>query len=58
MNVIELVKQVREYFDAAMGNGFTASEAMDLAKHYQSALLQNDLLERINNRGDKPWERQ
>lgn len=57
MSVAELVKQVREYFSAALAEGFTAAEAMSLAQHYQQSLLQNDLLERLQNRGDKPWER-
>lgn len=57
MTVADLVKQLREYFSACMAEGFTATEAMTLTQAYQTALLQNDMIERLQNKGEKPWER-
>ena len=57
MTIPDLVQQIRAYFATAMAEGFTAAEAMQLAQHYQQTMMQNDLVERLQTRGDKPWER-
>ncbi len=35
----------------------TIPDLVQLAQHYQHTLMQNDLLERLQKGGDKPWER-
>jgi hypothetical protein len=54
MNILEMVKTLREYYEAALGQGFKPAEAMDLTKAYQFNLMQNDLLERMQRKD--PWE--
>ena len=54
--LIGWLKGLREYYDAAMANGFTAKEAMEMTLHYQQQVMAAKIyLDQQKN--DKPWER-
>jgi hypothetical protein len=55
VNIVDLVKVLREYYSAALANGFKPAEAMELTKAYQQNMMQNDLMERLA-KGNQPWE--
>jgi hypothetical protein len=56
MTILELAAKMFEYHAALTSQGFKPTEAMQLVIAHQTKLLENDLIERLQRKGDQPWE--
>ena len=55
-DMLGFLETLRKYFDAALANGFTSKEAMEMTLHYQGQLMAA-MLWQNQQKSDKPWER-
>jgi hypothetical protein len=57
MTIVELAKLMGDYRRELLAQGFAPMEALQMVMAYQSTLMTNDLLERIQKKqSGQPWD--